>query len=64
MLIEYVLLAISGDHRDVEASRVLTAIITKLEKLQEKKLDVQNNVRINQWSKFLWSQQKHTKFLV
>jgi hypothetical protein len=61
MPIEYVLLAIIGDHRDAERTRVLTAKITELEKLQENKLEAQNNVGANQWSRFLWSQHKHTK---
>jgi hypothetical protein len=39
MPIKYVLLTIDGDHRDVEPTRVLIAIIIKLEKLQENKLD-------------------------
>jgi hypothetical protein len=58
MPIEYVLSVISGDHRNVEPTRVLIAKIGKLEKLQEKKLEVQNNVGANQWNKVLWSQQK------
>jgi len=41
---KYVLLAISGDHRDVEPTRILIAKITKLEKLHENRLEVQNNV--------------------
>ncbi len=44
---EYVLPSISGDHIDVEPTRVLTSIITKLEKLQENKLEAQNNVGAN-----------------
>jgi hypothetical protein len=40
MLIEYVLLAINGDHKDVEPTRVLIARITKLKKLQENRLEV------------------------
>jgi hypothetical protein len=55
MQIEYVLLAISGDHKNVEPNRIIIAIITKLRKLQENIL-AQNNVRANQWSKFMWSQ--------
>jgi hypothetical protein len=58
---EYVLLIISGDHTDVEPTKMQVARITKLEKLQENKLEAQNNVGVNQWSKFLWSQQKNTK---
>jgi hypothetical protein len=47
MLIEYVLLVISGDHKDVEPTKVLIAKITKLEKLQQNRLEVQNNVGAN-----------------
>jgi hypothetical protein len=47
MPIEYVVLVISGDHRDVEPTKMLIARITKLEKLQENKLEVQNNVGAN-----------------
>ncbi len=39
MPIEYVMLAISGDHKDVEPTKVLTTRITKLEKLEENKLE-------------------------
>jgi hypothetical protein len=35
---EYVLLTISGDHKDAKLTKVLTTKITKLEKLQENKL--------------------------
>jgi len=38
MLTEYVLLAISGDHRDAKPTKVLTTKITNLEKLQEKEI--------------------------
>jgi hypothetical protein len=36
---KYVLLAICGDHKDVEQTRVLITKITKLKKLQENKLE-------------------------
>jgi hypothetical protein len=39
MLIEYVILAISGDHIDAEPTRILIVIITKLEKLQQERLE-------------------------
>ncbi len=39
MLIKYVLLAISGNHKDVKPIRVLILIITKLKKLQDNKLE-------------------------
>jgi hypothetical protein len=58
MPIKYVLLAISGDHIDVEPTKVLITKIIELEKLQENRLEAQNNVGKNQWNRFLWSQQK------
>jgi hypothetical protein len=39
MPIEYVLPTISGDHKDVDSTRVLITRITKLEKLWENKLE-------------------------
>jgi hypothetical protein len=56
MSTEYVLLAISGDHKDVQPTRVLTARIIKLEKLLDNILQAQNNIGKNQWNIFLWSQ--------
>ncbi len=47
MLIEYFLLAINGDHRDSKPTRVLIARIIKLDKLQENRLETQNNVGLN-----------------
>jgi hypothetical protein len=41
------MLTISGDHKDVELTKMLTSRITKLEKLQENRLEAQNNVRTN-----------------
>ncbi len=52
---KYVLLAINGDHKDAKPARVLTTRIIEVEKLQDNRLEVQNNVRANQWSIFLWS---------
>ncbi len=40
---------------------MLTTKIIKLEKLQENRQEAQNNVGANQWSRFLWSQQKNIK---
>jgi hypothetical protein len=47
MPIEYVLPVISGNHIDAKPARVLTIIITKLEKLHENRLEAQNNVGAN-----------------
>jgi hypothetical protein len=41
--------------------RVLTRRIIKLKKLQETKMHVEKIVRIQQWNKTLWSQQKNPK---
>ncbi len=58
---KYVLLAINIDHKHAEPTRVLITRIIGLERLPENKLEAQNNVGANRWSKFLWSQQKNTK---
>ncbi len=47
MLIEYVLLAISGDHKDAKPTRVLTTRIIELDKLQENRVEAHNNVGAN-----------------
>jgi hypothetical protein len=47
MPIGYVLSAINRDHKDVEPTRILIVRITKLENLQENKLEAQNNVGAN-----------------
>jgi hypothetical protein len=47
MPIEYVLPTINGDHRDVKPTKVQTAIIIEVEKLQENKLEAHNNVGAN-----------------
>jgi hypothetical protein len=52
---KYVLPAISGDHRDVKPTKILIAMIIELEKLQENRLEVLNNVGLNHWSGFLWN---------
>ncbi len=39
--------------------RVLTSIITKLEKLQEARMYVMKIAGIQQWNKTLWNQQKN-----
>jgi hypothetical protein len=41
------MLAISGDHKYAEPTKVLTTKIRKLEKLQENKLEAYNNVGAN-----------------
>jgi hypothetical protein len=55
---KYVLPTISGDHKYAKPTRVLIERIAKLEKLQENRLEAQNNFGENQWNKFLWSQHK------
>jgi hypothetical protein len=58
---KYVLPSIDGDHKDAKPTIVLTSKVIKLEKLQENKLEAQNNVGANQWNRFMWSQQKNIK---
>jgi hypothetical protein len=41
--------------------RALIGKIIKLEKLQEARMQVAKIVRIQQWNKTLWSQQKNPK---
>ncbi len=53
---EYAQLAINGDHKDAKPTKVLIVKIIEHEKLQENRLEVQNNVGTNQWSRFLWNQ--------
>jgi hypothetical protein len=44
---KYVLLAINGDHKDVEPTKMLIAKIIELEKLQENILEAWNNLGAN-----------------
>jgi hypothetical protein len=44
-------LAIIGDHKNVEPIRMLIVKITELEKLQENRLEAQNNVGVNWWNR-------------
>jgi hypothetical protein len=53
---KYILPITSGDHKDVEPTRVLTTIIIKLENLQENILEVHNSVGAKHWKKIMWSQ--------
>jgi hypothetical protein len=56
MPIEYVILAISGVHKNAEINQKLIVGITKLKKLKENRLEAQNNVGASQWNIFLWCQ--------
>jgi hypothetical protein len=47
MPIKYVLPTNSGDHKDVEPTRVLIAKIIELKKLHENRLKAKNNVGAN-----------------
>jgi hypothetical protein len=53
--------AINGDHKNEKPIKILPTKIIELEKLHDNRLEVQNNVGANQWSKFLWSQHKNKK---
>jgi hypothetical protein len=44
---KYVLSAINGDHKDAKPTKVLIAKVIELQKLQENKLESQNDVRAN-----------------
>jgi hypothetical protein len=44
--------AINGDHKNEKPIKILPTKIIELEKLHENRLEVQNNVGANQWSKF------------
>ncbi len=44
---KHVIPTISGDHRDAKLTKMLTTTIIKLEKLQENRLEAQNNVGAN-----------------
>jgi len=44
---KYVLSIISGDHQNAELTRLLIAIITKLERLNDNRLEAQNNVGVD-----------------
>ncbi len=47
----------SGNERNRYSMRVLTTKITKLEKLQEARMQAVESTRIQQWNITLWSQQ-------
>ncbi len=57
--IEYIVLVAGGNERDNTPVRILTRRITKLEKLQEARMQVAKTARIQHWNKALWSQQKN-----
>ncbi len=56
---QYIVAIVGGDERDRTPMNVLTSRIIELEKLQEARMQVAKNVRIQQWNITLWSQQKN-----
>jgi hypothetical protein len=61
MPIEYIMRVVGGNERDNTSMRVLTNIISKLEKLQEARMKVVEITNIQQWNRALWNQQKNPK---
>jgi len=58
---KYVLPIISSDHRKGNPMRILTSMVSKLEKLQENRLQSKVKLGTHQWNRALRSQQKNTK---
>jgi hypothetical protein len=61
MPIKYILPIIDSDHRKGNPIKVLTSMVSKLEKLQENRLQSKVKLRTHQWNGALWSQQKNIK---
>jgi len=60
ILIEYVLLAISGDHKDAEPTKVLTTRNYRVGEVTRKQSGSSEQCWGKPMSIFLWSQQKQT----
>ncbi len=56
-----IFLVVGGNERDNTLMRVLISKIIKFKKLQEARMHVAKIVRIQQWNRTLWSQQKNSK---
>ncbi len=61
MPIQYIVPVVGGNERDNTLLKVLTSIISKLEKLQEARMQAKETTDIQQWNRTLWSQQKNLK---
>jgi len=61
MPIEYIMRVVGGNEKDNTSTRVLTNIISKLEKLQEARMKVVEITNIRQWNRALSNQQKNPK---
>ncbi len=59
--IEYIVPIVGGNERDSTPMKVLTSRITKLEKLQEAKMQAIEIAGIHQQNRALWSQQKNSE---
>ncbi len=53
------MIVVGGNERDNILVKVLTSKITKLEKLQEDRMQVAKTIGIQQWNRKIWSQQKN-----
>ncbi len=59
MFTEYIVLIVGGNERDSTLVRVLTSKISKLEKLQEARMQATKTTNVHEWNRALWSQQKN-----
>jgi hypothetical protein len=53
---KYIVLIVGGNERDSTLVKVLTSRITKLEKLQETRMQTRENIRIQSWNRKLLNQ--------
>ncbi len=56
---KYIVPVVGGDERDNTLVRVLISRIINFKKLQETKMQVVKTIRIQQWNRTLWNQQKN-----
>jgi hypothetical protein len=55
MPIKYIVLVASGNQKDSTSIKVLITRVSKLEKLQEARMQATKTTSIQQWRKSLWS---------
>ncbi len=58
---QYIIPVVGGNEKDSNLVKVLTNIITELEKLQEAEMQVAKTTRIQEWNKTFQGQQKKPK---
>jgi hypothetical protein len=56
---KYIVPIFDGNERDNIIIQILTSKISKLEKLQESRMQAAKTINIQQWNRALWSQQKN-----